>query len=42
MGTSPLQFSEGSDVYCTTSTSRYAQVRTVSILNLDVGVHVIL
>jgi hypothetical protein len=31
VGTSLLQFSEGSDAYCTTSTSRYVKVRTVNL-----------
>jgi hypothetical protein len=31
MGTSLLEFSESSDAYCTTNTSRYVHVRTVSL-----------
>jgi hypothetical protein len=31
VGTSLLYFSEGSDAYCATSTSRYVQIRTVNL-----------
>jgi hypothetical protein len=31
VGTSLMQFSEGSDAYCTTNTSRYVQLRTVNL-----------